>query len=134
MMPVPTRGKRRALAVLLAAAAIACASHSKTFDPERPFEDPFFANEHESGDSLDEIWNQPAPSVGSLAAEDADPVLNPDHADPIWGESETAGLGEAGAHVGEKSFSDKAEEAAVATMSILFAAGMTALPYLVGAY
>lgn len=128
-------GTRRALVGVLAAVVVACSSHTEqTFNPDDPFDDPFFAEEFESGDSLDEIWNQPAPSVGSLASgEDAESKLLAEHSDPIWAEGDGP-LGDEATPGKEKSFSDRASEAAVATMSVLFAAGMTALPYLVGAY
>jgi hypothetical protein len=135
MISARGRSWSRALVGLLAAIAVACSSHTEqTFNPDDPFDDPFFAEEFGSGDSLDEVWNQPAPSVGSLASgEDAEAHLLAEHSDPIWGEGEGP-LGDELAPGKEKTFSDKASEAAVATMSVLFAAGMTALPYLVGAY
>jgi hypothetical protein len=129
------RGKRCAILGVLAAVVVACSSHTEqTFNPEDPFDDPFFAEDFEAGDSLDEIWNQPAPSVGALASgDDAESQLLAEHSDPIWAEGDGP-LGDEAAPGKEKSFSDRASEAAVATMSVLFAAGMTALPYLVGAY
>lgn len=135
MFRISTR--RGPAALLLAVLLLSCSSHSQqqTFNPDDPFDDPFFSEEFAGHDSLDEIWQGPAPSAGSLFAEgdDIERQLLADHADPIWGEGEGP-LGDEQAPGAEKSFSDRASEAAVATMSVLFAAGMTALPYLIGAY
>lgn len=128
--------RRWPVILLLAVGLLSCSTHSqRPFNPDDPFDDPFFSEEFAGGSSLDEIWKEPAPSVGSLWAEgdDVDRRLLAEHADPIWGEGEGP-LGDEPVPGSEKSFSDRASEAAVATMSVLFAAGMTALPYLIGAY
>jgi hypothetical protein len=134
MTLAPARRRPRALVGLLVAVVLGCSGHSRqAFDPDDPFSDSFFAEEVEVGDSLDEIWDQPAPNVGPLASGDADTAFYAEHGDPIWGEGEPP-IGDGRAPAGGKSFSEKASEAAVVTMSILFAAGMQALPYLIGAY
>ncbi len=100
-----------------------------SYDPGDPFDDPFFASSFESG-ALDEVYDGPAPSVGWLYDGDrgAAQALD-DHADPFWDDSpETDGFGPAR----EKTFSEKAQEASLSTLSILIGAGMTALPFLIG--
>lgn len=99
------------------------------YDPDDPFDDPFFDSSFQGGDSLDEIWNGPAPSVGWLYDGDrgADQALD-DHSDPFW--DDQPGGNEFGSK--EKTFSEKAQEASMATLSILVGAGMTALPFLLG--
>ena len=131
--------------VLLMLALIAgyggCAAEEKKHSAnpwDDPFDDPFF---REEGLSLnnDEYLKQGAPSVGSLSPEEDEEVRL---------RAERQALRDAGftAHgryqetnpddeadsgkPQEKSFSDKAEEASVATMSILVGLGMTALPFL----
>lgn len=128
----------RVLAGLLGAVLLSCSATSQqdTFNPDDPFDDPFFEEGFAGADSLDEIWNEPAPSAGYLAAEGADPEsrLLAEHSDPIWAEGEDKPLADELAPGAERSMGEKASEAAVATMSVLFAAGMTALPFLIGAY
>jgi hypothetical protein len=74
-------------------------------------------NEHESGDLSTRSGTSRRRASGRR--EDADPVLNPDHADPIWA-SETAGP--ARPALTKKSFRTRRKIAAVATMSIFAAA------------
>ena len=99
------------------------------YDPNDPFNDPFFDSSFKS-DSLDEIWDEPSPSVGWLYdGEGGSQQALDDHSDPFWDdEPGSDGFGK----VGEKSFSEKAQEATLATLSILVGAGMTALPFLLG--
>ena len=122
---------------VLGAALLSCSATSQqdTFNPDDPFDDPFFEEGFAGADSLDEIWNEPAPSAGYLAADggDAESRLLAEHSDPIWEEGDKP-LGDEAAPGAERSMGEQASEAAVATMSVLFAAGMTALPFLIGAY
>jgi hypothetical protein len=123
--------------VLLAAAA--CSSHGQdsfdNYDPADPFNDPFFNSSFES-DSLDEFLSEPAPSVGWLSRDgdqSGESQLLRDHSDPIWDDAQgEEGQDEIGPKT-EKTFAQKAQEATLATMSILVGAGMAALPYLIGA-
>ena len=100
------------------------------YDPSDPFSDPFFDSSFKSPGSLDEIWDEPSPSVGWLYDGDGGPeqALG-DHSDPFW--DDEPGSGDF-ASPGEKTFSEKAQEASMATLSILVGAGMTALPFLLG--
>jgi hypothetical protein len=133
----PRRERGRILACLVGAALLSCSASSQqqSFNPDDPFDDPFFEEGFAGGDSLDEVWNEPAPSAGYLAADgqDAESRLLGEHSDPIWAEGDKP-LGDELAPGAERSMGEKASEAAVATMSVLFAAGMTALPFLIGAY
>jgi len=138
----------------LAAAALvaACsASSSKDFGPD-PFKDPFF-QEGMGSSGVDEVLEHPAPSVGYLS--NSDLYANEGEEEMIRRERRAAGAGEvieaedrgellgngddedpgAPARPGsgrEKTFGEKAEEATLATMSVLIGAGMAALPYLLG--
>jgi hypothetical protein len=160
---VRERGGRRLAGILLGAALIvACATNAtKDFDNDDPLRDSFF-DDSIGGSSLDEVWQQPAPSVGWLANED---LYDPDRAGPsdseedvVRRERRAAGAGEvveaerrtdlrdrgepeddedgasrpSSSRKREKTFSEKAQEATMATMSVLIGAGMTALPYLLG--
>jgi len=129
--------RRSAALIVLGAFLLSCGAAGRgPSSSDDPFDDPFF-REGFGGRSLDEIWDEPAPSVGWLAGDAGgrrgEERLLAEHADPIWGEGEDP-LAEEEAELHGKSFGQKASEAAVATMSVLFAAGMTALPFLVGAY
>ncbi len=123
---------RLMVAVMIIAGAC---SQSRPDDPfsnynsDDPFDDPFFHSSFQGGSSIDEIWDEPSPSVGWLYDGDggADQALG-DHSDPFW--DDEPGSGEFGSK--EKSFSEKAQEASMATLSILVGAGMTALPFLLG--
>ncbi len=124
------------LAVLLMIVVGACSQNNandpfSNYDPNDPFDDPFFNSSFKSSDSLDEIWDQPAPSAGWLYGGDggAEAALD-DHSDPFW--DDEPGSGDFAAPGAEKSFSEKAQEASMATLSILVGAGMTALPFLLG--
>jgi hypothetical protein len=132
------RERVRILICLVGVALLSCSATSQqdTFNPDDPFDDPFFQEGFSGADSLDEIWNEPAPSAGYLAADgaDAESRLLAEHSDPIWGEGDDKPLAEELAPGAERTMGEKASEAAVATMSVLFAAGMTALPFLIGAY
>lgn len=99
------------------------------YDPDDPFNDPFFNSTFTGGDSLNEIWDEPAPNVGWLydGEAGAESALD-DHSDPFW--DDAPGSDEFGR--GEKTFGEKAQEASMATLSILVGAGMTALPFLLG--
>src|SRR5581483_6218992 len=111
----------------LAAAALvaACsASSSKDFGPD-PFKDPFF-QEGMGSSGVDEVLEHPAPSVGYLS--NSDLYANEGEEEMIRRERRAAGAGSGR----EKTFGEKAEEATLATMSVLIGAGMAALPYLLG--
>lgn len=123
------------LLIVLTIVAGACAQTGPndpfaTYNPDDPFDDPFFHSSFEGANSLDEIWDEPAPSVGWLYDGDRGPDQALDaHSDPFWDDSpEDDGF----PRVGEKTFSEKAQEASMATLSILVGAGMTALPFLLG--
>ena len=146
--------------VALAAAGLlvaACSASQKEIGGD-PFEDSFFQDGMDGHSSLDEIWQQRAPNVGHLAdphrygndddkkivddeirrervaagagqvveAEGRDLDRDPD------GMSESGGDSPARPRKSEKSFSERAQEATLATMSVLLGAGMAALPYLLG--
>jgi hypothetical protein len=138
------------------------ASSSRDTDSTDPFDDPFF-REGFGKSSVDEVWEQPSPSVGWLANES---LYDRERAEPIEPEEGYIGRERAAAGAGEvveaerrtaaqergfgehdedggvsegkrgsgreKSFSEKAQEATLATMSVLIGAGMAALPYLLG--
>jgi hypothetical protein len=141
----------------LALFALACSSSPALVNDDDPFDDPFFHDGLGSGtSSLDEILREPAPSVGWLAADGAvhqgsrrgqgggsdgageqdDGVLlqaegGGDDPDAVYG----ADGGEEDDGVprrGQKTFYEKAQEATMATMSVLVGAGMAALPFLIG--
>lgn len=99
------------------------------YDPADPFDDAFFDSSFES-DALDEVYGGPAPSVGWLYdGEGATAQALDDHADPFWDDvRDHDGFGPQR----EQTFSEKAQEASLATLSILVGAGMTALPFLIG--
>lgn len=133
-----TRGTRTWVGRLLVAVMIvvgACSQHRSddpfsNYDPGDPFNDEFFNSSFGSPSGLDEVYEGPAPSVGWLYDKDAGPeTALDDHADPFW-DDDPGGDGFGG--LGEKSFSEKAQEASLATLSILVGAGMTALPFLIG--
>ncbi|MEW6271648.1 MAG: hypothetical protein AB1689_20385 [Thermodesulfobacteriota bacterium] len=144
------------LAVLL---VFACSSNKSLLNEEDPFDDPFFSEGLGSGtDSLDEILREPAPSVGWLAREGAQPPTSSarERAAAMSGSGsvdegvllQAEGGEEAAEDVytgggeeddeafararGQKSFYERASEATLATMSVLVGAGMAALPFLVG--
>lgn len=100
------------------------------YNPDDPFNDPFFNSSFGGTDSLNEIWDEPSPNVGWLYDGDggAETALD-DHSDPFW--DDEPGSDEFGKNA-NKTFSEKAQEASMATLSILVGAGMTALPFLLG--
>jgi len=134
------------LAIAAALIAGACAQNNgpddpfAAYDPNDPFSDPFF-NEGFGSDSLDEIAGGQSPSDDWLANPgegNSDDQLLAAHADPYWGEGDSSGGGtdqedDAFGPKPNKSFGEKAQEATLATMSVLVGAGMAALPYLIGA-
>ena len=111
----------------------ACAQH-RSDDPfaglgsADPFDDPFFDS------SFDQDTDDPFRSTDMsdtawlYGDEDGAEAALDDHADPYWDtkQSDELDLGR------EKTFAEKAQEASLATLSILVGAGMTALPFLVG--
>jgi len=146
---------------LLASLALACSSPALVNDDD-PFDDPFFHDGLGSGtSSLDEILREPAPSVGWLAA-DGNVQQRPSHRSWRNGEPADAEAADGDDSVllraegggddpdvvygaddrdddaidvprrGQKSFYEKAQEATMATMSVLVGAGMAALPFLIG--
>jgi len=155
-------GKLSGPVLVVALLAVACSGSKPMLNPDDPFDDPFFHDGLGSGtSSLDEIMREPAPSVGWLAAEGAVPPSHRSHggADGSGAQSGPDGEGvlleaegdgsnlpkHASRHdeddddaeavpgmYGQKSFYDKAQEATMATMSILVGAGMAALPFLIG--
>jgi len=147
-------GKLLGPVLVVALFAIACSSNKSLLNPDDPFDDPFFHDGLGSGtSSLDEIMREPSPSVGWLAREGAVPpsqraggagsrsgpddegVLLEAEGDGTYVPADAAGDEddeEAMAARGQKSFYDKAQEATMATMSVLVGAGMAALPFLIG--
>jgi hypothetical protein len=144
--------------IALLAFAIAACTEGASYDPKDPWSDPFFREGFHSSE-LDHVMNENAPSVGWLSNPDhksAHPPkgVDPDQMDhdekapPAGHEDELLGAEPAGAHSSDdaqaddgdedgdtghpRSFSEKAQEATLATLSILVGAGMAALPYLVG--
>jgi hypothetical protein len=123
------------LAVLLV--AYACSeSAKKKHDPDDPFDDAYFHNDEWSSIEDDPFLKQGAPTVGSLIG----PEEDSEHADAERRALEEAGFAskdsdpdsqDADSPKHEKKFSDRAQEATLATMSILVGLGMTALPFLV---
>ncbi len=113
------------------------------------FDDPFFREGMAAGDSLDEFLREPAPSVGWLSddspreLEGGDPFGRPgDEFANLFGdedgdEDEDEDDDHAAADpnaADERPFAQQAQEAALATMSVLVGAGMAALPYLLAAF
>ncbi len=106
-----------------------------------PFDDPFFEDGPAAGDSLDDFLREPAPSVGWLSedgSQNPEAELLRSHGDATWfeaddafgGDSDEKGSGE----IDDRPFGQQAQEAALATMSVLVGAGMAALPYLLAAF
>jgi len=131
------KGTRVWLGRLVVAVTIvvgACSQHRSddpfaSYDPSDPFDDEFFDSSFEST-AIDEIYEGSAPSAGWLYDDraGAEQALT-DHADPFWDDDPAA---DEFGDQSEKSFSQKAQEATLATLSILVGAGMTALPFLIG--
>ncbi|MFP6664107.1 MAG: hypothetical protein VCC00_07915 [Deltaproteobacteria bacterium] len=124
-----------ALLVLIFGAAflVACSAQSGKRSSD-PFDDPFFTSGFAGGSGLDDFLAEPAPSVGWLAAggeQSPEERLIRLHGDPIW---DDRGQPESGLlPPEERPFLEKAEEATLATLSVLVGAGMAALPFLLGA-
>ena len=86
----------------------------------------------ESG--LDSFLSEPAPNVGWLSAEgeqSPEERMIREHGDPIWGKQEQPESDFIPTK--ERPFMEKAQEATMATMSVLVGVGMAALPFLIGA-
>ena len=123
------------LIVALLLIAGACAQH-RPDDPfasmgsSDPFDDPFFDSSFDSGasDSFSSDGGSISDTEWLYGGDDAANMALSDHADPFWDPTPSDGL----SHEGEKSFAEKAQEASLATLSILIGAGMTALPFLIG--
>lgn len=122
------------LALLLVGSFVAACATQSTRNSGDPFDDPFFERGFAAGDSLDDFLSEPAPSVGWLSR---DGEQTPEdrlirlHGDPIWeeGEQPEAGL----LPDEERPFVERAQEATLATLSVLVGVGMAALPFLIGA-
>ncbi len=103
---------------------------------DEAFDDPFFADGMAAGDSLDEFLREPSPSVGWLSDDSprefgGDPFGRPgDEDESFFGDEDEDDTDAAG----ERPFAQQAQEAALATMSVLVGAGMAALPYLLAAF
>lgn len=122
---------RLVVAVLLVVGA--CAQH-RPDDPfaslgsSDPFDDPFFDS------SFDDDSSDPSSAVDAsdtdwlYGSEDGAHAALSEHADPYWdtNRSDELDLGR------NKTFAEKAQEASLATLSILVGVGMTALPFLLG--
>jgi hypothetical protein len=147
----------RGIAVALLVAA--CSATKDFDDPSDPLGDHFFSRGMES-DSLDEVMHGQSPSVGWLANEDlydqervtesdgenelvrreraaagAGEVVEAERRSDPWardGDDSDASDPGRGISKREKTFGEKAQEATLATMSVLIGAGMAALPYLLG--
>jgi hypothetical protein len=142
------------------ALVVGCSNSKPLVNPNDPFNDPFFHDGAQDGTSaLDEVLNEPAPSVGWLPRDDSKPPPGVGAEDDLetasGAHSKLDANGEGvllkaegdGSYVpahpseeeeermyghDQKSFYDKASEATLATMSILMGAGMAALPFLIG--
>ena len=122
------------LAVLLSAAFLVACSAEKSRRSSDPFDDPFFRSGFAGESGLDGFLAEPAPNTGWIYAggeQSPEERLIRAHGDPIWGEHEQpeADLGSED----ERPFMEKAQEATMATMSVLVGVGMAALPFLIGA-
>ena len=121
------------ITILVAAFLVAC-SAEKSRQSSDPFDDPFFSSGFAGEAGLDSFLAEPAPSVGWLSA---DGEQSPEdrmirvHGDPIWGEHEQPESDFIPNK--ERPFMEKAQEATMATMSVLVGVGMAALPFLLGA-
>jgi hypothetical protein len=122
------------LALILGAAFLVACSTQSSRRSSDPFDDPFFDSGFAAGSGLDDFLAEPAPSVGWLSA---DGEKSPEerlirlHGDPIWDDMEQPESDLLPAE--ERPFMEKAQEATLATLSVLVGAGMAALPFLIGA-
>jgi hypothetical protein len=121
--------RRRAWLVLLvfslAASYAACSTNKHKHNPDDPFDDPFFREGHWS-----ELDNSYLSHDEREAMDDAGYKTRSDLVDPEDGEGDDEDGKNAKGPAKDKTFSEKAEEASLATMSVLVGLGMTALPFL----
>lgn len=119
--------------IFSAAFLVACSAQSSRRSAD-PFDDPFFESGFAGGSGLDDFLSEPAPNVGWLSR---DGESSPEerlirlHGDPIWDEHEQPEADLLPPE--ERPFVEKAQEATLATLSVLVGAGMAALPFLIGA-
>ena len=130
----------RTFGVVLLTALLAWSCNSAGVRPEinpnDPFDDPFFREGLDDPAFAEDVWGGPAPDSDWNSSGDGltEADLLRQHADPYWELGEDSPLiDEVSGKGGEKTLMEKAEEATLATMSVLIGAGMVALPYLIGA-
>jgi len=119
--------------ILVSAFLVAC-SAEKSRRSADPFDDPFFTSGFAGEGGLDSFLAEPAPNVGWLSAEgeqSPEERMIREHGDPIWGKQEQPESDFIPTK--ERPFMEKAQEATMATMSVLVGVGMAALPFLIGA-
>jgi hypothetical protein len=121
------------MTILVSAFLVAC-SAEKSRRSSDPFDDPFFSSGFAGESGLDSFLAEPAPNVGWLSedgSQSPEERMIRTHGDPIWGSQEQP----EGDFVPnkERPFMEKAQEATMATMSVLVGVGMAALPFLLAA-
>ncbi len=155
-----SRGFVRLVGLALGCLLLGACSASSSRDADEGLSDPFFREGISDGTgSLDEVLEGNAPSVGWLSGP-RDPEDDPAEEELLGRERSAAGAGEVveaernkaardrGEEIVEdddpeggtkrtgrgrqKTFSEKAQEATLSTMSVLLSAGMVALPFLLG--
>lgn len=131
---------------VLTAGACSATRDQTIVDPDDPFSDPFFREDDFGSASLDEYLKEPAPKVGRLSGgpeDEHERQAAEREALERAGIERDPKLGESGPEDSdqtldsikpkrERTFQEKAEEATLATMSVLVGIGMAALPYLIG--
>jgi len=122
------------LALIFGAAFLVACSAQSSRRSSDPFDDPFFESGFAGESGMDDFLAEPAPNVGWLSR---DGESSPEerlirlHGDPIWDEQEQPEADLLPPE--ERPFAEKAQEATLATLSVLVGAGMAALPFLIGA-
>ena len=121
--------------ILIAAFLVAC-SAEKSRRSSDPFDDPFFHSGFAGESGLDSFLSEPSPSVGWLSEggeQSPEERLIREHGDPIWGDSYDQPESDLTSNKKDRPFMEKAQEATMATMSVLVGVGMAALPFLLAA-
>jgi len=119
--------------ILVSAFLVACSAEQNRRNAD-PFDDPFFTSGFAGESGLDSFLAEPAPNVGWLSADgeqSPEERMIREHGDPIWGKQEQPESDFISTE--ERPFMEKAQEATMATMSVLVGVGMAALPFLIGA-
>jgi len=114
------------LVFALAASYPACSSSQHKHNPDDPFDDPFFHEGHWS-----ELDNSYLSHRDREELEDGGYEARSDSVDPDDGLGDEEDGKNAKGPAKDRPFKEKAEEASIATMSVLIGLGMTALPFLI---